>query len=230
MAKVAISQVRGGPEGLTSLDEIVEAALALVARDGLEALTMRRLADELGRAVMTLYTYVATKNDLLEKMAERTLGSLGDPPPKGDWRRRVTGLMTELHDRLLARPAIASITLVRERQLTALDPFREAVLDALHDAGLNDRETVDAFTALTAYVLGYVTIQRARSGIRVETEKRRLAALSRDRFPRLVASAESYAAHVSAGAFDLGLHSMLRGLTAQLKGSTRTLQRRRTRR
>jgi len=119
MAKVAISQVRGGPEGLTSLDEIVEAALALVAREGLEALTMRRLADELGRAVMTLYTYVATKNDLLEKMAERTLGSLGDPPPKGDWRRRVTGLMTELHDRLLARPAVASITLGRERQLTA---------------------------------------------------------------------------------------------------------------
>jgi AcrR family transcriptional regulator len=217
MKKAAMTQVRRGREGLSSIDEIVEAALSLAEREGLRALTMRRLADELGLGVMTLYTYVATKDELLDRMAEQTLGLLGDPSPIRDWQDRITTLMTQLHDRLLARPAVASITLGRERQLPALDPFREAVLTALNKGGFSGSEAVAAFTTLTAFVTGYVTIQRARSGKQVDAERRRLAALPRDRFPTLVASAREYAAHVSAGAFDMGLQSLLFGLSAKLR-------------
>jgi AcrR family transcriptional regulator len=218
MQKAAMTQMRRGREGLSSIEEIVEAALSLVEREGLRALTMRRLAEELGLGVMTLYTYVATKSELLDLMVDQTLGSLGVASSSDDgWQERVVRLMTELHDRLLARPAVARITLERERQLPVLDPFREAVLSALNKGGFLGRDAVDAFTTLTAYVLGYVTIQRARSGSQVENERRRLATLPRDRYPTLVASARHYAAHVSAGAFELGLRSLLYGLSAKLR-------------
>lgn len=215
MGRRAPARSKRGPEASTSLQEIVDAALALLARDGIKALSMRRLSVELGLGAMTLYSYFATKEELLDHCAARVLGNLGAKRPSGDWRAQLLELLSELHGRLRANPAVADIVNNRVGGLPVMDPFRESVLAALDDAGFDGREMVAIFTSLVAYVSGYTTIYRLRPRDREAVERKRLNHLPADLFPHLRASARDYADHVAPGGFELGLNLLLDGVAAR---------------
>ena len=78
---------RGGPKPALSLERIVAAAIELADAGGLAALSMSRLAEKLGFTTMSLYRYVASKDDLLVLVLDATLG-LPPQPPDGDWREQ----------------------------------------------------------------------------------------------------------------------------------------------
>src|SRR5919199_6327039 len=85
---------------------VVEGALALADAEGLDAVTIRRLANELGVTPMALYWHFKTKDDLLAGLADRVLDALALPEETGDWARDLRGLMEALVGALRPHPHV----------------------------------------------------------------------------------------------------------------------------
>jgi AcrR family transcriptional regulator len=94
---------RGGPKPALSIERIVAAAIELADAGGLAALSMSRLAEKLGFTTMSLYRYVASKDDLLVLVLAAALG-LPPEVPDGDWREQCTAWSGALRDSYRAHP------------------------------------------------------------------------------------------------------------------------------
>src|SRR5262249_27379771 len=128
---------------------VVEAALALVEREGLEALTMRRLGRELGVEGMALYTHVRDKADLLDAVAVLVLTEL-EVPPGGParWQERIRrGVLAWAA--LQERYPQAFPLVFRPRLPTdAVSNLTEELLDALRAAGFDERGAALAYETI----------------------------------------------------------------------------------
>src|SRR5579862_4554779 len=80
---------RRGPKPRHSVEEVVQAAIALADAEGLAALSVRRVAETLGLSPMSLYTYVPSKAELVDLMLDRVAGEVA-APAGGDWRDQLT--------------------------------------------------------------------------------------------------------------------------------------------
>ncbi|MEU6522495.1 TetR/AcrR family transcriptional regulator [Streptomyces sp. NPDC046924] len=152
---------RGPKPGLT-LDRVVEAAVEVADRDGLGALSMRRIATELGTGTMSLYRYVPGKAELLDLMLDRVQRPSEDPADFGDggWRTalealgRATLALYRRHPWLLevnqSRPILGP---------NALDGM-EKVLARIKPMGLSDPELVSVIIMIDGYVAGAARTQR----------------------------------------------------------------------
>jgi AcrR family transcriptional regulator len=134
---------------------VLEAAVALAARDGIESLTMRKLADELGAGAMSLYYHVPNKEQLLDGMVDIVFGEIELPPTDVDWK-------TAMRKRALStREALArhrwAIGLMEGRTNHGLANLRlhDAVLGCLRAAGFSLEMTVHAYSVLDAYIYGF---------------------------------------------------------------------------
>lgn len=101
-------RMRMRSRGLT-IDRISVAALAILDRDGLTELTMRRLADELGTGPASLYRHVASREELLVEVADRVLGELPAPDPELCWRDALEQLAVGLRRTLLSHRAVVLV-------------------------------------------------------------------------------------------------------------------------
>src|SRR5215468_11200214 len=103
-----------GPRARRELDRIVAAAVVLADREGLDALSMRRLAVELGTGTTTLYRYVTGRDELLELMVDAVNGSDGVVTGKpAAWRDGLALVAREARGRFLAHPWLASQLVAR---------------------------------------------------------------------------------------------------------------------
>ncbi|MFF6787126.1 TetR/AcrR family transcriptional regulator C-terminal domain-containing protein [Streptomyces sp. NPDC012510] len=146
---------RGPKPGLT-LDRIVETAVRIADAEGLDAVSMRRVATELGTGAMSLYRYVPGKAELLDLMLDRVQRPSENPADLGDggWRSalealgRATLALYQRHPWLLqvnqSRPILGP---------SALDGL-EKMLSRIKSMGLTDRELVSAIVAVDGYVVG----------------------------------------------------------------------------
>jgi AcrR family transcriptional regulator len=201
-----------------SPDEIAATALDLVDRAGLEALSMRRLADELGVGTMTLYGYFRSKSELLDAlMDESTTDVEGLLPEGAAWRERVALLVRAMRSTLERHPALVQIRL--QRTMTRPRQFRvtEQVVRALIEAGLPRDEAARAFRLLFTYVFGFVAFSPSTASDSARREIRAaLAALPPDEYPLLSSMGDEAAA--AAGGddqFDYGLELLLDGIEAR---------------
>ena len=151
---------RRGRRPLSS-DRIVDAALALVDRYGLAALSMRRLAGALRVEAMSLYKHVANKGALLDLIVARVLRDLTLPRENAAWDLRIRQLASEL--RRLANDHPHVFPLLATRVPTSPHAYAplEALLKALQDAGLSDEEIVQHFWVFIAYVTGALLAETA---------------------------------------------------------------------
>ena len=136
--------------------EIVAAAIALVDRDGLAALSMRKLAAELGVAPMTLYYHVPDRSALHDLIFEAVMGEVdfsGDDPGMGVEERAVR-LGYAFRSALLAHPNTVPITLSRPARTPGQLRPVEAMLGILYDIGLAPTDAVVAVDMLGQYVFG----------------------------------------------------------------------------
>jgi TetR/AcrR family transcriptional regulator, tetracycline repressor protein len=192
---------------------VLEAGLRVADAAGLPALTMRRLAAELGVGAMTPYGYVTTKQELIDGIAALVLADLPPDESPGDpWQSRLERAVRGLREALRQHPGVAQIVASRRAPIPALDRFRENLLTILHDAGFPVGVAVQAVSALASYAAGFAAVEEQRCGVDRAVESARLAALPRGAFPRLSESAEAYAGHISPDAFTLGLRSFIAGL------------------
>ncbi len=143
---------RGPRQGLT-VDAVVDAATSLADAEGLEALTMRKVASALGVVAMTLYTYVPGKAELLDLMVDSAYARMERVSTAGSpWRERVVAVALENRRLFEAHPWVARVSTVRPLLGPGQMGKYEHELNALDGIGLSDVEMDAALT----YVLSFV--------------------------------------------------------------------------
>ena len=144
---------RRGPRQGRSVDEIVATAIALADTEGLDAVTMRRVAQALGVAPMTLYTYIPGKAELLDLMLDAVYGQMARTDLTGKpWRGRLEAVANDNRALFDAHPWAATVSPSRPPLGPGLMAKYEHELRAFEGAGLDDVEMDAALT----YLLGFV--------------------------------------------------------------------------
>ncbi|MFB7518285.1 TetR/AcrR family transcriptional regulator [Streptomyces sp. NPDC056144] len=146
-----------------SRDEVLDTAAALVKEHGPAALTMRRLAAELGTAVTSIYWHVGNRESLLDALVDRTVTDLGTIRPHGATpAERMVSVARAMRRSLRERPHL--VAMVHERGLTErmFLPAQRALVHEAHAAGLRGADAARAVRAVQFQVVGYVLVERAR--------------------------------------------------------------------
>jgi len=157
-----VSDVVKGQRGLTT-ERVVDAALRVADEGGIEAVSLRRLARELGVTPMAIYRHVRDKSQLLDLIADRLLEQLElAPADLPTWQERLRRLASSLLAVLQAHPA-APLLLSRPFNSPAAVRVSEALLGILDQAGFDSKEAVRLVQVITGMVLG-PAIHRATYG------------------------------------------------------------------
>jgi len=143
---------RGPRQGLT-IDRVVAAATALADAEGLDSVTMRRVATQLAVVPMTLYTYVPGKAELLDLMVDAAYQAMPRASMAGlPWRQRVTGVAGENRALFESHPWAAAVTTSRPPLGPGLIVKYEHELHAFEGLGLDDIQMDAALTHLLGFV------------------------------------------------------------------------------
>jgi AcrR family transcriptional regulator len=144
---------RHGPRQHLTIDQVVAAATALADAEGLDAVTMRRVAQSLSVVPMTLYTYVPGKAELLDLMLDAAYAQMPRTGTAGQpWRQRITAIAEENRALFDAHPWAAAISTIRPPLGPGLMAKYEHELSALDGLGLSDIEIDAALTHLLTFV------------------------------------------------------------------------------
>lgn len=190
-------------------EEILDAAVVLVDAEGLQALSMRRLADALGVGAMTVYGFVANKEELVSGLAAHVLGGLESDVPDGlDWRATMVAELDVLRGAIERHPGLLELLSVGVEHMPLLDRTRERLVAVLRAEGFDDDTVVDGLGALVALSLGFTVGATLRSGPLGESYGR-LADLDGAEFPNLRALGADYAAHWSRRAWLSGVEALM---------------------
>lgn len=148
-----------------SRDRILEVALALARREGSEALSMRRIAAELGTGPMSLYNHVPDKDALLDGLVERVFAQI-DTPAGATWREVGEAWATSTRATVLVNGPLVPI-LVGPRRGFPLLGLLNAATQAVRDTGLDDETARDVIRIVSRWVAGSVVADAAllRAGL-----------------------------------------------------------------
>jgi len=213
-----------------SRDRVLDVAVALAEREGIDAVSMRKLADELGVGAMSLYHYVPNKDDLLDGMVDFVFGEVELPPTGVEWRAAMRRRALSTREVLNRHRWAVGLMESRRSPGPASLRLHDAVLGCLREGGFSIEMTIQAYSVLDAYIYGFalqeksVPFESAEEGAAVAQEQARefaeraeegqSAALAQE-FPYL---AEVVAGHVAqvgydfASAFVYGLDLVLDAL------------------
>ncbi|MCX5374903.1 TetR/AcrR family transcriptional regulator C-terminal domain-containing protein [Streptomyces sp. NBC_00091] len=238
-ARPAVAAHPGGPSDASSvqaaltLGRIVGAAVTVAETEGLAAVSMRRVAAELGVATMSLYRHVADKDDLLTRMMDSVMAEhpLPADAPAG-WREAIELAARQLWDLFRRHPWLApALSVTRPQMITSALPYSEWMLATLHAHGLDLQSAFTAHLTLLNYARGIaVNLEaereaEAHSGLDSEEwmdtqEPALLAILGTGRFPMLSRLATAgYDLDLDA-LFEFGLQRLLDGLASLLNESS----------
>ncbi|GKQ36549.1 TetR/AcrR family transcriptional regulator [Streptomyces sp. A012304] len=151
---------RGPKPGLT-LERIVETAVEVADREGLEAVSMRRIATELGTGAMSLYRYVPGKGELLDLMLDRVQCPSEDPDDSGDggWRSALTAMAYSTLAVYRRHPWLLGVNQSRPVLGPSAVESMEKVFSRIRPMGLSDPELLSAILLVDNYVIGAVRSQ-----------------------------------------------------------------------
>lgn len=198
------------PRSLTPT-AIATATLAVIDRDGLDALTMRAVAKELGMATMSLYRYVSDRAELEALVVDHILSAIDLTPPVGpDWRARLTVLLTRMCGAVRTHSATVPLVLRHRHLSVASLHWIEATLGILTDAGFTGQARVVAQRTVVSFMLG--ALQNEYYGPLSGAGTAAMARLSAREFPRLTETAEDGVRLTAEEEFRRGLEIVLRGL------------------
>jgi AcrR family transcriptional regulator len=200
-----------------SRDRVLRAAVHLADERGLEALTMRGLAQELGVEAMTLYYYVAKKDDMLEGMVDIVVGEIDLPASGSDWKASMRTSAISAHDVLL-RHSWANGLMMSAAVGPARLRYMESVLGRLRVAGFSAEMTHHAYHALDSHIVGFTLWQAsyaALPGDLSDLAASFLRELSVEEYPSLAEHIEQHldeSGSDDVSEFEFGLDLLLDGL------------------
>lgn len=206
----------GSKQQRLSRDRILRAALETVDEEGLDALSMRRLARRLDVWPMSIYRYFRDKDELLDALADSAAVGLVVPSARASWRNQMKALLRDA--RRVLGSDLAS-RLPRAMVSPGLLRLSEAGLAILEQAGLEKGQAASAWRALLSYTFGFSAT--SMTGDAARRTRSAIAALPEDEFPSLHTAADALAAVLAADEeFDRGLDSLLDGIEARVSPSS----------
>jgi AcrR family transcriptional regulator len=224
---------RRGPKPSVSADQIARAAIHVADKEGLEAVTMQRIAGEIGLTTMALYRYVSSKADLVDLMidsASDTAPVFGKPSQP--WSDRLKEWACRCFFIYRDHPWFLEATSMRRSIMGPNElSWMEAALAMLAESGLAPEERHPAFLALIGHVRGHATFLQIRnhgeSPQKWTNDLVQLLNSQADRYPVLLNAVRSGAFSKTPGlAFDFGIDCILEGVHARVAGGKKRPPRR----
>lgn len=224
------SPVASGPDPAPrqplSRERIVGAALAVLDAEGFAALTMRRVARELGAGTMSLYRHVADREQLLDLVLDELAREAPVTLPPGGWQAEVAALARGVRAALLRRRDLTLLLTARLGQGPAALGTLDRALGVFLGAGFPSRDAVRANHALGAYVAGSCSWEAVGLGGASDPEERArraadagaaLGEVPAEAFPHVAATAGELFSGTAEDRFEYGLGVMIAGFEARLR-------------
>ncbi|MET9886992.1 TetR/AcrR family transcriptional regulator C-terminal domain-containing protein [Streptomyces sp. NPDC006430] len=218
--------VQNTPPPALTRDALVQAALRVLEREGINGLSMRKVATELGVKAASLYWHVRNKEQLLDLLTDALMADAEPPPREGDWRTQFRAYCIRYRSHLLGKRDAARVVAGRLAPGPHLLRLMEDQLDRLRTAGFNDADAALITYLLGAYVQGFVLQEQApiAASETTGTSRRdvavsvgdRFRALPPETFPNLVALAGDLTDPSMEARFTFGLERLLDGMAALL--------------
>jgi len=201
-----------------SREHILEVARHLVAQEGMTALSMRRLAQELDVWPMSVYRYFQDKDALLDALAAGVAEAIPLPSPDDPWRDQLGALLNAARRALAEDPTGVGSRMGRAFLTPSALRLSEAALRTLESAGFEPAEAASAWRALWSYTFGFATFRVAADSAHALRQARAaIAALPDADYPTVLASSRELATALATDAeFDYGLERLLDGISARL--------------
>jgi len=202
-------------------DRITEAALRLMDAEGLDAVSMRRVAREVGVEAMSLYNHVRDKDDLLNAVIERVMREFPFPEAVDDdpivYGRRLAHCWRNL---LRAHPSVIQLFGERKHSGASVDSLRpmDAALSALRRAGLSEADAAQAFHTIGSFIFGSVMMETGQPFGSGEQSTAFPTGIEAE-LPNVAACAPYLAECDLDAQFEFGLDLMLEGLRAKIGAS-----------
>jgi AcrR family transcriptional regulator len=201
-----------------SRDRILHAALELVDEQGLGALTMRKLGQQLGFEAMSLYNYVSNKEDVIDGMLELVLAETDLPNTADDWASTVRESAVSVHAALQRHRWAARELLAYGRVRPARLQYMESLLGQLREGGLPAETAYVAYHVLDAHIFGFSLWEGSHTFTEDEVAEMSAAfedLITPERFPYLREHGQQHfdeGPHHETNAFELGLDLIIDGL------------------
>jgi AcrR family transcriptional regulator len=225
---------RRGPKPKLTVDQVVRAAIATADAEGLSALSMRRVADELGVATMSLYTYVPGKAELIDVMLDTVSGETARPHlGPGQWRLALEQIARENWALYHRHPWVLQVAAYRPPMGPNIIAKYEYELSAIDGIGLSDVEMDSVLTLVLGYTAGSArgSVEAGQAELQTGVSDEQWweanaplleKVFNADRFPvaaRVGAAAgEAYgAAYAPQHAFEFGLQRVLDGINVLIE-------------
>jgi AcrR family transcriptional regulator len=206
---------RGPARGL-SLERIVAAAIEVVERDGVAAMSLRRVAAHLGVGAASIYTYVPGRAELEALMLDAVaIGRVLPHERPGDWRAKLQALAYDDWQEIRQHPWVLELAAGEQAPGPNMLRWLDSALRIFDGTGLGEAEKVSAIETVDAYVRGLARLRREEAGT-PEDVRRRDEALGRlvdfDRYPALQRALAAGVAPYAGDQFDFGLQRLLDGI------------------
>jgi AcrR family transcriptional regulator len=176
-----------------SEDAVLDAALAILRSEGLEAVTMRRVAAALDTGAASLYVYVSGREGLLQGMQDRIIATVElEAPDPSRWRAQLHALLARVHRALVAHPGIAETTMAEPPGTEATLRLLENLLGILLAGGLDPQDAAwaaDIFAMVVNYAALEGDVRRADRQEQAAKLYKTFTGLPTDRFPLITAHA-----------------------------------------
>ena len=171
-SELAAHRPRGRPPTIDR-EAVLDTAVRLLDTEGVEALTMRRLAGELGVSAMAPYRHVGSKDELLMVLVDRLAARLVYPPRPRDPKGAMLVLWSTIYDSLAEHLWVPEVLARRRMMAPSVLGAIEEIHAALRDAGLSIEATVRAYRLMWNFTLGSLLV-RAGASSEVPSQQREL--------------------------------------------------------
>jgi AcrR family transcriptional regulator len=182
---------RGRPPTIDRAD-VLDTAIRLLDVEGVEALTMRRLASELGVSAMALYRHVSSKDELLMVLVDRLAARLDYPPRPRDPKRAMLVLWSTIYDSLAQHPWVPEVLARRRMMAPSVLGAIEEIHAALRSAGLSIEAAVRAYRLMWNFTLGSLLVRAGASAEGQSRQQQLRGAPDPGRYPTLAAAAAAW--------------------------------------
>ena len=212
--------------GPLSRGEVIEGAMLLADREGIDQLSMRRLGQELGVEAMSLYRHVANKEEILDGIVDRVVEEIDVPRVDGEWREEMRARAESAHGCRRRTSCAALLLISRVNVGPAMLRFVDATIGCLMNAGFSAATADHAWNAIENHIYGY-TLQKLNFPFEPEEYAQAAAAflpqIPQATYPHLHTLSEKVIAgeHDGLHDFSFGLEMILDGLAAKLPGESR---------
>ncbi|MGC5617336.1 TetR/AcrR family transcriptional regulator C-terminal domain-containing protein [Georgenia sp. Z1491] len=205
----------GRPRARLTRERVVSAGVSLADRDGLAALTMRSLADDLRVRPMALYRHVANKEELLDSLVDSVFDEVVLMDPDGAWRAELTERCRSLRAALGRHPWALALMETRSSPGPATLEHHENVLETLRSVGFSVVATAHAYAVVDAFVYGFALQEAELAAAGLGEAEQTLAGIPLERVPRMAELAREHVLQPGydfGDSFDVGLAIVLDGL------------------